>query len=81
MRERLKIALAAEVVRRALLYTAVVGTILILINHGDAILQGEVSGMRLMKMALTVMVPYLVSTLSSVGAIVQFRREKSGKTG
>ena len=44
-------------------------------NHGDAILKGDVSRGRLFKMALTVLVPYVVSTLSSVGAM----REKKAR--
>jgi len=46
-----------------------VGMILISINHGDAILRGDITNVRVLKIALTVMVPYAVSTLSSVGAI------------
>ena len=37
--------------------------------HGEAILDGEVDTNRVVKMGLTVMVPYVVSTLSSVGAM------------
>jgi hypothetical protein len=59
------------VVRRALLYAVVVGTVLIAINHGHALLAGEVERSRLLRMALTVVVPYVVSTLSSVGALRQ----------
>lgn len=69
MKEWFEIALDAAVVRRALKYAAVVGAILIAINHGDAILKGDVHGARIFKMALTVTVPYLVSTFSSVGAL------------
>jgi len=47
----------------------VVGAVLIAINHGDALLRGEVSAERWWKMGLTVLVPYTVSTLSSVGAL------------
>lgn len=56
-------------VHRALTYAVVVGAVLITINHGDAILRGEVDGSRLARMVLTMFVPYVVSTLSSVGAI------------
>jgi hypothetical protein len=63
------LALRPDVVRRACAYAVVVGSILIAINHGDALWSGELDGRRLLKMALTVMVPYLVSTLSSVGAM------------
>jgi hypothetical protein len=61
------------VVRRALGYAVVVGIVLITINHGDAILAGELTGTRLAKMGLTAMVPYAVSTLSSVSALRQLR--------
>ena len=66
---RLDIAFSPPVVRRALKIAAVVGTILILINHGDALLKGDLSAGRIFKMGLTVMVPYLVSTISSVEAL------------
>lgn len=65
----LALALRPDVVRRALGFALVVGAILIAINHGDAILHGQVEGRRLLKMGLTVLVPYAVSTLSSVSAL------------
>jgi hypothetical protein len=55
-------------VRRGLAYAVVVGTILIAINHGDALLRGDVTVSRVIKMALTVAVPFVVSTLSSAAA-------------
>jgi hypothetical protein len=73
MKEWLRLASSPSVVKRALGYAIVVGLILITINHGDAILRGELSRTRILKMALTVLVPYVVSTLSSVGAM----REKA----
>ncbi len=69
MKEWLALATQRAIVRRALGYALVVGSILIAINHGDALLAGTVGGERLLKMALTVTVPYLVSTLSSVAAL------------
>lgn len=63
------------VVRRALAYAVVVGAVLISINHGDAILQRDITTNRLLKMGLTILVPYLVSTFSAVGAIRQMRRQ------
>jgi hypothetical protein len=59
------------------MYAVVVGTILITINHADAILRGDITTGRLLKMGLTVMVPYIVSTLSSVGAIRNAMRNES----
>jgi hypothetical protein len=62
------------VVRRACWYAVGVGSLLIAINHGDAILRGDVSTGRLLRMGLTVMVPYAVSTASSVGAMRERER-------
>ncbi len=65
----LSIATRPRVWRRALAYGVVVGAILIAINHGDALLRGDVDSVRIVKMMITPLVPYIVSTLSSVGAI------------
>jgi hypothetical protein len=62
-------ALRPTVVKRALAFAVVVGTVLIAINHGDAILAGEITWGRVVRMGLTALVPYLVSTLSSVAAL------------
>jgi len=70
----LRLALRPDIVRRACGYAVVVGAILIAINHGDALIAGEVTTNRILKMLLTVAVPYCVSTASAVGAI----RERSG---
>lgn len=66
-----RLALTDSVVRRALMCASVVGTILIGINHGDAILRGDLPTVRLLQMGLTAMVPYMVSTFSSVGAMLE----------
>ena len=63
------VAVQPNIVRRALGYALVVGAILIAINHGDALLAGDISVGRALKMALTALVPYCVSTASSVSAI------------
>jgi hypothetical protein len=57
------------VVRRALKYAIVVGAVLIAINHGDALLRGQLDAVRLFRIGLTVVVPYCVSTASSVAAM------------
>ena len=69
MNEWIHLAFQRSVVKRALTYAIIVGAILIAINHGDALLRGDISPGRLFRMALTVLVPYTVSTLSSVGAM------------
>ena len=76
MSEWLSIALEPTIVKRAIKYALVVGAVLIAINHGDAILRGDMNADHLFKMALTVLVPYCVSTASSVGVIQQMRRIK-----
>ncbi|HSG39674.1 MAG TPA: nitrate/nitrite transporter NrtS [Thermoanaerobaculia bacterium] len=75
MKEWLRDAFEASVRRRALRVALVVGSVLLAINHGDAILHGDLSGDRLFRMILTVLVPYIVSTVSSVGAIRDLRDE------
>jgi len=68
-RNWLRLAASPSVIRRGLGYAVVVGAILVAINHGEAIWAGELEPGRLFRMGLTVLVPYVVSTLSSVGAM------------
>lgn len=75
MTEWLRVAIEPAIMRRALKCAVVVGAILISINHGDALLRGDITTARLLKMGLTVIVPYLVSTFSSVGTIQELRRK------
>ena len=72
----IEVAFSGPVVRRALVFFFVVGGILIAINHGDALLRADVDANRLVKMALTPLVPYLVSTISSASAIRANARER-----
>ena len=60
-----------SVVKRGLKFCLIVGIILIAINHGDVILRGELQPINYVKMGLTVIVPYMVSVFSSVGAIIE----------
>jgi hypothetical protein len=62
----LKLAAHPATVRRAFLTSMMVGTVLIAINHGNAIITGTVTPERVAQMLLTVVVPYVVSTVSSV---------------
>ena len=64
-----RLATDPSVVRRSLGFALGVGSVLIAINHGDALLRGEFDGARIAKMILTPLVPYAVSTLSSVSAM------------
>jgi hypothetical protein len=73
MSEWLRLARDPAVVRRALRTMAIVGAILIAINHGDALLRGDVDGVRVFRIFLTLFVPYAVSTTSSVAALRSVR--------
>ena len=75
MNEWLQLARSRPIVHRATKYAIGVGTVLIAINHGDALLHGDVSVGRLLRMILTIFVPYAVSTSSSVGAILEHKKE------
>jgi hypothetical protein len=74
MKEWLNLAIEGAVVRRALWCMVIVGAILISINHGDALVCGDFSGKRLIQIGLTLLVPYCVSTFSSVGAMRSVRK-------
>lgn len=66
--------ISKPVIRKAVLSSLIVGTILVAINHGDALLHGQIDGMRLFRIVLTMIVPYEVSTVSSVSTIINIRR-------
>jgi hypothetical protein len=66
-----RLACQPSVVKRGLKFAVVVGAILIAINQSDVILRGELEFSNYLKMGLTVMVPYVVSVLSSVGTMLE----------
>jgi len=74
MKAWLLLAFQKDVVRRALICVIIVGAVLIGINHGGALLRGDLSAGRLMQIGLTLLVPYCVSTFSSVAAMRNNRR-------
>jgi hypothetical protein len=69
------LCLSKPVVRRALYSALIVGMILIAINHGDALIRGEIDPTRVFKIILTILVPYLVSTISSVLTIIDSQKD------
>ena len=68
MRKKIRIATRREVVRTATKFALIVGPVLALINHGDALMAGNMDQTAWLKVALTMLVPYTVSTLSSISA-------------
>jgi hypothetical protein len=72
--EWLRTAVEPAVRRRATRTMLVVGTILVIINHAGPMLAGDFTHHRFLRILLTMAVPYVVSTVSSVGAILEMRR-------
>ena len=71
MSEWLKLATRADVVKRSLKVGLMVGTILTLINQGDALFSGVLTPDILWKILLTYCVPYCVSTYAGVAVLKQ----------
>ena len=69
-------AVSNGVPRRSLWVALVVGTILNLINQGDALLAGR--RLDLVKLALTYVVPYIVSTYGAVSFRLYAERNRDG---
>lgn len=64
-----RFALSWPVVRRAAAIALIVGPVIAAINHGDLIVSGDMTRMEWMKIAITFLAPYTVSTVSSALAI------------
>jgi len=73
MKERLKIACHATTIRLSLKYAFTMGPVLVLINYGDAIRTRDWTAINPIKAGLTMLIPYLVSTFSSVSVIYKLR--------
>ncbi len=73
----LKIALQKNILMRAIKVALVVGSILMLINHGDLILSNGLSIKEFIKITLTYLVPYCVSTYSSTEAVCAAENQPS----
>lgn len=64
-----QIATDRSVAMRALRIALIVGVVIALINHGDRMMTGGMNTIAWLKCALTFLVPYSVSTYSSVMAV------------
>ncbi len=73
MKDWLAIAFSRQVVMRATKIAFVVGTILVAINQGDAVLDGSLTAATVWKIPMTYLVPYVVSTYAAVSAIMAHR--------
>ncbi|MFD0915390.1 nitrate/nitrite transporter NrtS [Pseudahrensia aquimaris] len=59
----------------------VVGIVLALINHGQKIIAGEIDPGSAIRIGLTFLVPYCVSTFSSVLALKEYEATTSENNG
>lgn len=64
-------AISRPVLTTAIRIALVVGTILALINHGPSLLEGQMTAQQWLQIALTYLVPYCVSTYSSVKILLE----------
>ena len=74
MERWLTAALRPEVVGRSRRVALLVGTILVVINYTDVLLAGRITLHDGIKMLLTYLVPYCVSTYASVSIIREHER-------
>ena len=70
MKNWLRTAIQKELVKRSLKVAVIVGTILVAINQGDALLAGGLPAEAVWKIPMTYLVPYCVSTYASVSAVL-----------
>lgn len=70
MRNWLRTAIQRELVMRSLKVAGIVGTVLVAINQGDALLAGALPTEAMWKIPMTYCVPYCVSTYASVSAVL-----------
>lgn len=68
-REWVRYALSKATILRGLKFSFLVGPIYIIINHGDALLRLDVDSTRLLKMFMTMVVPFCVSVFSSIQTV------------
>jgi hypothetical protein len=56
------------VFRRCLVIALVVGTLLSLVNQGDALLRGQIDGVTLLRVVANYAIPFIVSNLGAMAA-------------
>ena len=71
MKHWIQSSLEPGIVRRSFRVALIVGTLLVVINQGDRIVEGRLDSLVLAKILLTYLVPYLVATYAAVAALKQ----------
>ena len=64
---------------RGIRVAVIVGPILIAINHWDTLLHGQVTAVIVIKMILTLLIPFCVSVYSSVSTIIRRQKVDAGE--
>jgi hypothetical protein len=75
MSNLLSIATSADVVKRSLKVAVIVGTALVAINQGDALLAGTITPELMWKIPMTYLVPYVVSSYVATSAIAKHEQK------
>ncbi|MEZ9464361.1 nitrate/nitrite transporter NrtS [Vibrio splendidus] len=71
----IKTAGEPTILKRSLKVSIIVGTILMLINHGEKLLSSNIDATLIIKILMTYCVPFCVSTQASVSATLQSRKK------
>ena len=67
----LKIALNISVVRKGIVTSLVVGTVLNLINQGNLLFNDRISDLSGLKLTITYLTPFIVSVYSTTSALLR----------
>jgi hypothetical protein len=65
----IQVAKRPKILSRSLRVAMLVGTILVLLNYTDRFIMGDITWIDVIKMLLTYLVPFIVSTHASVSAV------------
>ncbi len=65
-RQRLAPALSRQVVRKSIIAAVLVGSLLILLNQGDLLFSGQITGRVLIKSFITPLIPFCVTMLGAI---------------
>ena len=74
VRDIVNTARSPAIFQRSVKVALLVGTVLMFINHGDALLSGNLDQYSIIKILLTYLVPYLVSTQAGVAATLELKQ-------
>ncbi len=65
-RERLAPAFSRQVVRKSIMAAILVGSLLILLNQGDLLFSGQITGRVIIKSLITPLIPFCVTMLGAI---------------